>query len=262
MRDITLKELLEAGCHFGHQTNRWNPKAESYIYGSREKVHIIDLVKTRDGLLKAAEYLKNLAKSGGSLLVVGTKRQAKLVVEEAVHRIRGNETKDTGSETQEKKQEDGNGKTGNFYFLLERWPGGLLTNFDVIKKNNLDAILRLREDINENRFVTKKERLLAQRELDKYTRVYGGLVGLTKLPDAIFFVDVKKDRGAVAEAVRTSVPIVAIVDTNVDPNPVAWQIPANDDAVGSIKIIVEYLSDAWIEGLAQKLKEKEEEVKS
>lgn len=236
MKDITLKNLLEAGCHFGHQTNRWSPKAASYIYGDRDRVHIIDLAQTRDGLLKAAEYLKNLAKSGGSVLFVGTKRQAKQVVEEAVNKVR----------------EVGTG--GNFYYLLERWPGGLLTNFDVIKKNNLDAILRLREDINGNRFVTKKERLLAQRELDKYVRVYGGLVGLTKLPDAVFFIDVKKEGGAVAEAGRTNVPIVAIVDTNVDPEKVSYQIPANDDAVGSIKIIVDFLVEAWVEGLSEREK--------
>lgn len=236
MKDITLKELLEAGCHFGHQTNRWHPKAASYIYGQRENVHIIDLAKTRDGLIKAGEYLKNLAKSGGSIIFVGTKRQARGVVEDAVKKIQ-----DSGFKIQET----------NFYYLLERWPGGLLTNFDVIKKNNLDTIVRLRDDINNNRFVTKKERLLAQRQLDKYERVFGGLVGLSKLPDAVFFIDVKREAGAVREAIRTGVAIVAITDTNIDPEPVAYPIPANDDAVGSIKIIVDYLIEAWLEGLSQ-----------
>lgn len=244
MKDITLKELLEAGCHFGHQTNRWHPKAASYIYGARDNVHIIDLVKTRDGLLKAAGYLRDLAKSGGTVLFVGTKRQARQVVEDGVERVHGSQP------------------DGNFYYLLERWPGGILTNFGVIKKNNLDAILKLRDDINANRFVTKKERLLAQRQLDKYDRVYGGLVGLVKLPDVVFFVDVKKERGAVEEAVRTGVPIVAMVDTNCDPTPVAWQIPANDDAVGSIKIIVDYLVEAWMEGLEEKSKIEKKEKKT
>lgn len=229
MKDITLKELLEAGCHFGHQTNRWNPKAATYIYGARENVHIIDLVQTRDGLLAAAKYLHDLAKSGGSVLFVGTKRQAKEIVESAATK-----------------------KLANLYYLLERWPGGLLTNFDVIKKNNLDEILKLRDNINGNEYVTKKEKLLAQRKLDKYDRVYGGLVGLTKLPSAVFFIDIKKERGAVDEAVRTGVPVVAIVDTNVDPNLVTWPIPANDDAVGSIKIIVDFLIQAWEEGLTNK----------
>jgi small subunit ribosomal protein S2 len=227
MKDISLKELLEAGCHFGHQTNRWQPKAAGYIYGAREGVHIIDLVKTRDGLIAAAKYLTELAKSGGSVLFVGTKRQAKTIVDEAAKKV---------------------GAKQNFYYLLERWPGGLLTNFEVIKKNNLDSILKLREDINTNNFVTKKEKLLAQRKLDKYDRVFGGLVGLEKLPDAVFFVDVKREDGAMREAIRSNVPIVAIVDTNVDPTHVTYQIPANDDAVGSVKIIIDYLSDAWMEG--------------
>lgn len=226
MRDITLKELLEAGCHFGHQTNRWHPKAASYIYGARDGVHVIDLTKTRAGLIRAGEYLTELAKSGGSVVFVGTKRQAKPIVEETA-------------------------KRGGYYFLLERWPGGLLTNFDIIKKNNLDAILKLQEDIAANRFAIKKEKLLAQRLLDKYQRLYGGLVGLTKIPDAVILIDVKKDAGTVREAARTGVKIVAITDTNVDPGPVDFPIPANDDAVGSIKIIVDYLTDAWIEGLTK-----------
>lgn len=239
MKDIILKELLEAGCHFGHQTNRWNPKASAYIYGARENVHIIDLAQTRDGLLAAAKYLKDLAKSGGSVLFVGTKRQAKGIVEEAAAK-----------------------KLANFYCLLERWPGGLLTNFDVIKKNNLDEILKLRDHINGDEYVTKKEKLLAQRKLDKYDRVYGGLVGLTKLPNAVFFIDIKKERGAVDEAVRTGVPVIAIVDTNVDPNLVTWPIPANDDAVGSIKIIVDYLVEAWMEGKQEEVKNQKSKVKN
>jgi small subunit ribosomal protein S2 len=227
MKDISLKDLLEAGCHFGHQTNRWHPKAASFIYGGREGVHIIDLVKTREGLIAAAEYLKNLAKNGGTVVFVGTKRQAQEVLQENITRLPAN---------------------SGFYYLTDRWPAGFLTNFETIKKNNLDAIVKLREDITNNNFVTKKEKLLAQRKLDKYTRVYGGLVGLEKLPDAAFFVDIKREDLAVKEAVRTNRDIVAIVDTNTDPEPVKYQIPANDDAVGSVKIIMDYLVDAWIEG--------------
>lgn len=252
MKDISLKQLLEAGCHFGHQVNRWHPKAATYIYGERENVHIIDLVKTRAGLLRAAEYLRDLAKSGGSVVFVGTKRQARQVVEEAVNKV--NEIS--------KDNKSGN----NFYSLLERWPGGLLTNFEVIKKNNLDAILRLRDDINNNRFVTKKEKLLAQRQLDKYAANYGGLVGLLKLPDAVFFIDVKREAGAMAEALRTKTTIVAITDTNIDASEVSYPIPANDDAVGSIKIIVDFLVEAWMEGLGEKskvdLEKQKEEEKS
>ncbi|MBI4099515.1 30S ribosomal protein S2 [Candidatus Microgenomates bacterium] len=235
MKDIDLKELLEAGCHFGHQTNRWNPKAAGYIYGERGGVHVIDLVKTKAGLEAAGKYLFELAKSGGTVIFVGTKRQARVVTEEAVKTV-------------------GTGK--NFYYLLERWPGGLLTNFPVIKRNNLDAIVNLRNQINNNQFVTKKEKLLAQRKLDKYDKVYGGLVGLEKLPEAIILIDVKKEDGAVREAIATSVPMVAICDTNVDPAPINFAIPANDDAVGSIKIIVDYLVAAWLEGIKAKPKEK------
>ena len=242
MRDITLKELLEAGCHFGHQTNRWQPKAAAYIYGFRDGVHIIDLVKTRDGLIRAAGFLKELAKSGGTVVFVGTKRQAKAIVEDSAKKVR--QLSNLGDLS----------KTQNFYFLLERWPGGFLTNFDILKRNNLEAIVRLKEEIGENRFVTKKERLLAQRKLDRYEKLYGGLVGLTKVPDAIFLVDIRKEKGAVHEAQRTGVKMVAITDTNVNPEPIEYAIPANDDAVGSIKIIVEYMAEAWKEGLSEAVK--------
>ncbi len=226
MRDITLKELLEAGCHFGHQANRWHPKAGGFIFGERDGVHVIDLAKTKAGLVAAAEYLKNLAANGGTVVFVGTKRQAKIIVEEAA-------------------------KKAMFYHVLERWPGGLLTNFDIIKKNNLDAIVKLEKDLlsDSQAFATKKEKLLAQRKLDKNKKSYGGLVGLTKTPDAIFLVDIKKEDGALREALRTNTTVVAITDTNTNPEAVKYGIPANDDAIGSIKIIIDYLADAWIEGI-------------
>ncbi len=252
MKDFALKDLLEAGCHFGHQKNRWNPKAAPFIYGVREGVHIIDLFKTKEGLLKAAEFLVDLARNNGTVLFVGTKRQATRVVADAVAKIQSSKL-----------------QTSNFYYLLDRWPGGLLTNFDIIKKNNLDTILKLKEDIAvEKAFATKKEKLLAQRKLDKYLKVYGGLVGLSKIPDAVFFVDVKKDSTAVREAKRVGAKVVAIVDTNTDPTLVDYAIPANDDAVGSIKIIIDFLTDAWIEGLqlrakteVEAIEETKEEVK-
>lgn len=242
MRDITLKELLEAGCHFGHQANRWHPKATAYIYAEREGVHIIDLVKTREGLTKAGEYLKNLAMNGGSAIFVGTKRQARAIVEEAAKKV--HERYPEGS---------------NLFYLLERWPGGLLTNFEVMVKN-LSKMEDLKKSSEDSSF-TKKERLLAQRELDRLRKYYGGLVGLTKLPDAIFLVDAKREPGCVQEAIRTGVTIVAICDTNTNPESVAYPIPANDDAVGSIKIITEYLAEAWLEGLAGR-KEQETEKAS
>lgn len=238
MKDITLKDLLEAGCHFGHQSNRWHPKANSYIYGERDGVHIIDLAQTRSGLMAAGAYLTNLAKTGGSVIFVGTKRQAKDIVAEAAKRIR-----------------DGHDKDSNFFFLLERWPGGLLTNFDVMTKNmaKMSDLILKSEDSN----LTKKERLLAKREHDKLDKFYGGLVGMAKLPDAVILIDPKKEQGSVAEAQKTGVQLVAICDTNCNPDPINFQIPANDDAVGSIKIITDYLADSWIEGLGEKAKEAE-----
>ena len=232
MKEITLKDLLEAGCHFGHQSNRWHPKATSYIYTERDGVHIIDLAKTRDGLLKAGEFLKSLAKSGGSVIFVWTKRQAREIFEEVVKRVF-----ESGPDT-------------NFYSLLERWPGGLLTNFDVMAKN-LAKVSDLDVKIADPT-LTKKERLLAKREQDRLKKYYGGLLGLKKLPDTIYLVDPKKEEGSVSEAVKTGVKIVAICDTNTDPTKIDYQIPANDDAVGSIKIITEYLAEAWVEGLKEK----------
>lgn len=234
MKDITLKDLLEAGCHFGHQSNRWHPKAAKYIYGERDGVHIIDLVKTKAGLEEAAAFLKNLAQNDGSVIVVGTKRQALDIVTEAVAKVK------------EKFPEK-----SNFYYLLERWPGGLLTNFDVIAKN-LTKVSELDEVIASSRR-TKKEKLLAKREQERLKKYYGGLLGLKKLPDAIFIIDPKKENGAVSEALRTGVKIVAICDSNCDPEGIDLQIPANDDAVGSIKIITDCLADAWLEGLALRI---------
>ncbi len=221
MKDIALKDLLEAGCHFGHQSTRWHPKAAGYIYTEREGVHIIDLAKTREGLVAAGNYLRETAKTGGTVIFAGVKRQAKGIVAEAAK------------------------KAGVFY-LTERWPGGLLTNFPVLKKN-LDRITELKAKSSDQGY-TKKERLLAYREMEKLLRQYEGLVGMERIPEAVYLIDIKKMAGAVREAHKTGVKIVAITDTNVDPNQVDFGIPANDDAVGSIKIITDYLADAWIEG--------------
>ena len=221
MKDISLKELLEAGCHFGHQASRWQPKASGYIYGEKGGVHIIDLVKTKAGLEAAGKFLGDLAQNGGSIIFVGVKRQAKTAILDAV-------------------------KRAGVYYIIDRWPGGMLTNFSVIHKN-LVRIDELKTKSTDEGF-TKKERLLASRDMNKLLAQYGGLVGLDKLPDAVFLVDIKKMAGAVMEAKRCGVKIVAICDSNVDPEPVDYPIPANDDAVGSVKIIVDYLAECWIEG--------------
>ncbi len=221
MKNIALKDLLEAGCHFGHQSNRWHPKAVSYIFDERDGVHIIDLAKTKAGLITAGEYLADLAKNDGKIIFVGVKRQAKAVVTEAA-------------------------KKAGVYFVTERWPGGLLTNFSVMKRN-LARIEELKARSTDTSY-TKKERLLANRDMEKLLRVYEGLVGLDSLPNAVYLVDIKKMEGAAREAKATGVKMVAITDTNADPTDIDYQIPANDDAVGSIKIITDYLADCWLEG--------------
>jgi small subunit ribosomal protein S2 len=221
MKDISLKDLLEAGCHFGHKTARWYPKAAKYIFTEREGSHVIDLAQTKAGLEAAGKYLFELAKTGGSIIFVGAKKQTTEVVVEAA-------------------------KKAGVYYLALRWPGGLLTNFLVMKRN-LDRIKDLESKISDSTF-TKKEKLLAKRKMDKMLVLYGGLQGLEKIPDAIFLVDVKKFAGAVREAVSNGVKIIAICDTNIDPDKVDFPVPANDDAVGSVKIIVDYLAECWIEG--------------
>ena len=221
MTDISLKALLEAGCHFGHKASRWYPTAKTYIYTEKDGVHIIDLALTKAGLERAGQYLLELAQSGSKVLFVGAKRQAEAVVEEAAKRC-------------------------GAYFVTKRWPGGLLTNFSVMKKN----LARIEETKTRSNDVsyTKKERLLAKRDHDKLIVEYGGMQGMDVLPEAIFVVDVKKFEGAIKEAQKMGVKIIAICDTNADPNLVDFAIPANDDAVGSVKIIVGYLADCYAEG--------------
>lgn len=246
MRDITLEELLEAGCHFGHQVNRRNPKADEFIFEERSKVHIINLEKTREGLLSAAEYLKNLSQAKGNVVFVGTKRQAQQIVKDEAERA--------------KKE----GVDGIFY-VTARWIGGTFTNFSEVSKN----FKRLKEikgflDSGKRGDYTKRELVLFERELGKLLELYGGIQDLEKIPDAIFVVGTQLETTAVSEARNMDVEIVGVVDTNADPTVIDYPIPANDDAVGSIKLITSYLVDAWIEGAKEKPKtqEKEKEEKA
>ncbi|MCL4382973.1 MAG: 30S ribosomal protein S2 [Patescibacteria group bacterium] len=224
MQEISLKQLLEAGCHFGHQVPRWNPRAASFIYTARDHVHIIDLAKTKVGLEKALDFVRETASQGGLLIFVGTKRQAKGIVEE--------EAKRAGA-----------------MFLVARWPGGLLTNWWEMKKN-LDKLRKGREEKAKNLWekFTKKEQLLKSRELLKLEQVYGGVADLNDLPQVLFLVDIRKEESALKEAEKTNVKTVAIVDTNANPDLVDFPIPANDDAVGSIKLITSLVADAYFEG--------------
>lgn len=224
MKDVSLKDLLEAGCHFGHQVARWNPRAASFIYASRDGVHIIDLVKTKAGLEAAADFVKTLAAEGQTLIFVGTKRQAKAIVEAEA-------------------------KRASAFYLVARWPGGLLTNFGQIKKN-LEKLVKRRQEKKEGVWqkFTKKEQGLLEKELAKLEGLYGGIANLDQLPGALFLVDMKKEEAAVREADKTGVKTIALVDTNGNPDQIDYPIPANDDAIGSIKLIISFLADAYLEG--------------
>ncbi len=235
MIDVSLKDLLAAGCHFGHQVTRWHPKAQKFIYTNREGIHIIDLAQTRKGLLAACEFITKTVSSGGTVVFVGTKRQAQGVVREAAERA-------------------------GAPYITTHWPGGLLTNWNVIYKN-LEKMKNLYERIKnqeERAKFTKKELSLWDKEYARLTRLYGGIALFEKIPDVVFIVDTHKEDGAVREAVKTGVKVIGITDTNTDPTFIDYPIPANDDAVGSIKLIVDKLAEAYAEGceLQKKLNEK------
>ena len=242
MREITLEELLEAGCHFGHQVTRSNPKARDFIYEARDNIHIIDLVKTKEGLEAAAAFIKDVGSANGTLVVVGTKRQAKTIVEEVLRFA----------------QDQGAGD--GLFYITNRWVGGLLTNFQEVSKNFKklqDLLTDLQDDEVRARY-TKKEIGGWEKESQKLANLYGGVAKITKKPDALFIIDSHLEDLAIREAMATHIPTSAIVDTNADPGVIDYPIPANDDAVGSIKLIVSYIIDAWIEGR----KEAESKVKS
>lgn len=244
MREISLEELLEAGCHFGHQVTRSNPKARDFIFEARDNIHIIDLAKTKEGLEEAAAFIKDLASKNGVLVVVGTKRQARPIVEEEVKRARSASS----------GQAD-----GNLFYITNRWVGGLLTNFGEVSKNfkkYADFITDLQDDEVKARY-TKKEIGGWEKEKNKLENLYGGVAKITKPPDALFIIDSHLEDLAVREALATCVPTVALVDTNADPAIIDYPIPANDDAVGSIKLIVSFIIDAWIEGRKEAIKQKE-----
>lgn len=230
MREITLEELLEAGCHFGHQVNRRNPKADEFIFEERDKVHIINLEKTHEGLIKAAQFLKDLSAKGGNLVIVGTKKQARNIVLDEVKRA-----KDQG--------------VTNLNYITTRWIGGMLTNFDEVAKN-YKKLKELTEFLASNKTneYTKREILEFTREKAKLETLYGGIADLKRTPDAIFIIDTHLETTAVDESKKVGAKTIGIVDTNADPSDVTYSIPANDDAVGSIKIILNYIVDAWIEG--------------
>jgi len=222
--EISIKLLLEAGAHFGHQTSRWNPKMKKYIFTERNGIHIIDLQQTAFMLNKACEFVRDTVARGEDIIFVGTKKQAKDIVEEEAKRC------------------------GMFY-VNQRWLGGMLTNFATIQAR-IDYLVRLedRKARGEFDYLTKKEALRLEEEIARLNRQMEGFKEMTKFPGALFIVDPSKETIAVAEARRTGVPIVAIVDTNCNPDEIDYPIPANDDAVRAVKLITSRIADAVLEG--------------
>mgnify|MGYP001576964212 FL=1 len=220
----TLLEMLKAGVHFGHQKSRWHPKMEKFIFGARNGVHIIDLEKTQEQLEKALNYVKNLVAKGQIILFVGTKRHAREITKAAAISC-------------------------GMPYLVERWIGGLLTNFDEVKRR-LKKYHNLKEMFasGEIEKYTKKEQVTMKKQLEKLDKYLIGLTTLDKMPDALYIADMRTEKTALAEAERTEVLTVAVCDTNVNPEKVDYAIPANDDAVNSIKLIVDLVAEAVNEG--------------
>ena len=234
MKEITLEELLEAGCHFGHQVTRGNPKARDYVFEARDGIHIIDLVKTKSGLEEAGDFIRDQAAKNKVLVVVGTKRQARGIVEEEIKRA---------------IQQIGEEQAGLFS-VTNRWIGGILTNFSEISKNfeKLKDLSKRLEDEEEKAKYTKKEIGLWIKEKQKLEVLYGGICNMKQKPDVLYIIDSHLEDLVIREALKEDVKTVAIVDTNANPEVVDYPIPANDDATGSIKLITHYIIDAWIEG--------------
>jgi small subunit ribosomal protein S2 len=223
MSAISMKQLLEAGVHFGHQTRRWNPKMKKYIFTERNGIYIIDLQKTVKKVDEAYNYVKEVVANGGTILFVGTKKQAQESVrEEAI-------------------------RSGMFY-VNQRWLGGTLTNFQTIRKriNRLKDIERMEEDGTFD-VLPKKEVMNLLKEKDRLVKFLGGIKEMNKLPDALFVIDPRKERIAIAEAHKLNIPIIGIVDTNCDPDEIDYVIPANDDAIRAVKLLTSKMADAILE---------------
>ncbi len=227
MSRVQLTELIESGAHFGHLTRRWNPKMKPYIFMEKNGIHIIDLKKTQEAIEVAAQAMTEIVSQGKRVLFVGTKKQAK------------------GTVASEAKRSDSN-------WVSERWLGGMLTNFQTIRKSikRLQNIEKMESDGTFEK-ITKKERLVLTREKDKLRKVLDGVETLAKMPGALFIVDIKKESIAVNEALRLNIPLFAIVDTNCDPAPIDYIIPANDDASRAVEVITRVIADAVIEGNAK-----------
>ena len=224
MSVISMKQLLEAGVHFGHQTRRWNPKMAEYIYTERNGIYIINLQKTVKKIIEAYDFIKEVAANGDDILFVGTKKQAQDSIKEEAERV-------------------------GMYFVNARWLGGMLTNFKTIKKRieRLNQLNKMEEDGTFD-LLPKKEVIGLRGEMEKLEKYLGGIKEMKKAPAAIFIVDPRKERIAIAEAKKLNIPIVAIVDTNCDPEDVDYVIPGNDDAIRAVKLVVSTIANAIVEG--------------
>ncbi len=222
--NISLRDLIQAGVHFGHQTRRWNPNMRPYIYGAKNGIHIIDLQKTARGLLDASRFITTTVSHGGQVLFVGTKRAAREVVAEEALR-------------------------GGMFFVNNRWLGGTLTNWQTVKKS-IDRLVQLERARDEGRFdlLTKKEALELSREIAKMDRNLGGIKTMGGLPSALFVIDPRKEHIAIQEANKLGIPVVALCDTNCDPAGITYVIPGNDDALKSIRLFTGAIADAVLEG--------------
>jgi small subunit ribosomal protein S2 len=224
LEQLTFERLVSSGCHFGHRTKRWNPKMEKYIFGKRNGIHIIDLRQTQEALKRAYEATVRIAEEGKGILFIGTKKQAKDIIKEEATRE-------------------------NIFYVTERWLGGLLTNYDILSQR----IARLREfeQMKEDgrwSMTSKKELARAEREYQKLLKYFEGIKDMDRLPGLVFIVDIHKDETALREALRVNIPVVAIVDTNVDPTDIAYPIPANDDSIRSISLVTKVIANAVAEG--------------
>ncbi|AFC24332.1 30S ribosomal protein S2 [Saprospira grandis] len=238
MQTPTYKELLDAGCHFGHMKRKWNPKMRPFIFMERKGIHVIDLNRTIESLEETAKVMKQMAKSGKKILFVGTKKQARGIVETAARSV-------------------------NMPFVTDRWLGGMMTNFATIRKSvrKMQSIERMLNDGTLDN-ITKKERLVLSRKHAKLNRMFGGIADLNRLPNTLFVVDISHEHLAIAEAKRLGISTIGIVDTNSDPTVVDFAVPSNDDASKAIAIVVNYLTEAIREGLEEGKKVKEEKKAS
>lgn len=232
------QQLLEAGVHFGHLKKKWNPKMLPYIFAEKKGIHIIDLNKTVEGLQEAAAALKSIARSGKKIMFVATKKQAKEIVQESAQRV-------------------------NMPYVTERWLGGMLTNFNTVRKSvkKMQSIEKMLADGSAEN-LTKKERLTLTRDKDKMEKVLGGIAQISRVPAALFMVDIGHEHIALSEAKRLNISTFGMVDTNCDPNKIDFPIPSNDDATKSIAIVVNYITAAIAEGLAERQADKDEEEQS